>query len=200
MTAVPITVVLAGDPVAKARVKFGKNGAYTPKPTVVYQRALAWEAKTTMAGTQPLEGAVKIDVLFELAIPSSWPERKRGGAIVGIIKPTGKPDVDNYAKAALDAINGVVVVDDAQVVELSVRKVYGVDPKTILTISSLDVAAPHDITRLLQKVAAAESNADIDEISARAIEAAAGLPPHRREDVLAQFQDAINERRGMFDS
>ena len=36
-----------------------------------------------------------------------------------------KPDVDNIAKAVLDALNGVIWVDDKQVVELTVKKYYG---------------------------------------------------------------------------
>ena len=95
----------------------------------------------------------------------------------------GRPDIDNLVKAALDAINSIVVVDDAQVTEIAARKAFGVDAKTVLTVSSLSDEAQaqmtSDLVRLLQEVAAAESNADIDEILARAIEAAAGLPPHR---------------------
>ena len=33
-----------------------------------------------------------------------------------------KPDVDNIAKAVLDALNGIAYDDDSQVVELTVKK------------------------------------------------------------------------------
>ena len=37
---------------------------------------------------------------------------------------TSKPDADNYAKLILDALNGVLWRDDAQVVRLFAEKVY----------------------------------------------------------------------------
>ena len=45
-----------------------------------------------------------------------------------------KTALDNFLKAAIDAINGVIVVDDAQITTISARKIYGVSPKTVLTI------------------------------------------------------------------
>ena len=42
----------------------------------------------------------------------------------GVVWPTGRPDTDNITKAALDALNGMVVRDDAQVVEIAATKRY----------------------------------------------------------------------------
>jgi hypothetical protein len=42
--------------------------------------------------------------------------------------PCKKPDIDNIAKTYLDAMNGVIFVDDTQVVELHVKKVYAEKP------------------------------------------------------------------------
>ena len=36
----------------------------------------------------------------------------------------GKGDIDNLAKFVLDSLNGVVYVDDKQIVSLSCRKIY----------------------------------------------------------------------------
>jgi len=44
--------------------------------------------------------------------------KRRLAALAGEIAPTARPDLDNYIKAALDAINTIVVTDDAQVVEI----------------------------------------------------------------------------------
>ena len=38
--------------------------------------------------------------------------------------PVRKPDADNIAKIILDALNGTAYHDDAQIVQLSVRKQY----------------------------------------------------------------------------
>lgn len=39
-------------------------------------------------------------------------------------RPIGKPDVDKLARAVLDALSGVVWIDDAQVVSVAASKVY----------------------------------------------------------------------------
>jgi putative DNA primase/helicase len=59
-------------------------------------------------------------------------------AITGHIRPTSRPDVDNYLKAILDAINTIVVADDTQVVEVYAKKKLSVGPKMIATIFPLD--------------------------------------------------------------
>jgi hypothetical protein len=59
-------------------------------------------------------------------------------AITGHIRPTSRPDVDNYLKAILDAINTIVVADDAQIVEVYAKKKFSVAPKMIATIFPLD--------------------------------------------------------------
>ena len=137
----PITVIYDGTPQAKGRARFGRGHAYTPQATVDYQHDLGWCAKAGMGGRKPITGPVKITALFELPVPASWSKARRAAAIAHNIRPTGKPDLDNYMKAALDAINGIVVVDDAQVVEISACKIYGVNPKTILTVAPLNSGA-----------------------------------------------------------
>ena len=46
-------------------------------------------------------------------------------------------DIDNYAKFALDCLNLVCYKDDSQIVELSAKKVYGENPRTIIIIEEL---------------------------------------------------------------
>lgn len=46
-------------------------------------------------------------------------------------------DVDNLCKSTLDALNGVVFVDDAQVAVLEANKTYAAKGKILLTITTL---------------------------------------------------------------
>ena len=65
--------------------------------------------------------AVTFNSIF--LVPESYSEKKKR-ELVG--KPyTKKPDADNLAKAILDALNGMAYPDDAQIVNLKVRKWYG---------------------------------------------------------------------------
>lgn len=50
--------------------------------------------------------------------------------------PTG--DVDNYAKAVLDSLNGVLWDDDDQITELTVRKCYCADDKPFIYVEVND--------------------------------------------------------------
>jgi Holliday junction resolvase RusA-like endonuclease len=49
--------------------------------------------------------------------------------------PAGKPDADKLLRAVLDALTGLVWRDDAQVVDILARKVYGERPGADITVS-----------------------------------------------------------------
>jgi Holliday junction resolvase RusA-like endonuclease len=93
-----------------------------------------------MNGRPPIDVPVRIELLVELPVPASWSRRKTADAITGHIRPTSRPDVDNYLKAILDAISTIVVADDAQVVEVHATKLFGVAPKMVATVFPLDAA------------------------------------------------------------
>ena len=113
-------------PVGKARPRFTRFGrAYTPTKTRDFEKTVAWYAKRAMCQCLPIasESPVRVQIEMTLAPPLSW-SRKRRSAVFGAFC-VKKPDCDNCAKAILDALNGIVFEDDAQVSELAVKKVYG---------------------------------------------------------------------------
>jgi Holliday junction resolvase RusA-like endonuclease len=135
----PITVIISGEPVAKGRPRMTRKGfAYTPAATRKYEAHGRLAAQLAMNGNPPLPGPVRIELLVELPVPSSWSSRKQAAALTGDIRPTSRPDVDNYAKATLDAINSIVVCDDSQVVELRTVKKFGTSPKMVATVFPLE--------------------------------------------------------------
>lgn len=48
-----------------------------------------------------------------------------------------KPDLDNYIKAVLDSANGILYVDDCQIVKLTAEKKYDLVPSIIINIKYL---------------------------------------------------------------
>jgi Holliday junction resolvase RusA-like endonuclease len=52
--------------------------------------------------------------------------------------PTGKPDALKLARGTEDACTGIVWRDDAQVVELTVRKLYGLPERCEIEVRPLD--------------------------------------------------------------
>jgi len=86
-----------------------------------------------MRNTLPIGGPVEVVVEAFMMVPASWSLRKRLSAIAGQIKPITKPDLDNIVKA-LDGMNGIVVVDDSQIVKLTATKRYSDIPQLIVTV------------------------------------------------------------------
>jgi Holliday junction resolvase RusA-like endonuclease len=135
----PVTVIINGEPVAKGRPRMTRRGfVYTPAATRKFEAHGRLSAQLAMDGRPPIDVPVRIELLVELPVPASWSRRKTADAITGHIRPTSRPDVDNYLKAILDAINTIVVADDAQVVEVYAKKKFSVAPKMIATIFPLD--------------------------------------------------------------
>jgi len=81
----------------------------------------------------PIQCPCKVLIKAQFEIPKSWTKKKKAQAAALEINP-GKPDIDNVAKIALDALNGVAFEDDKQVYDLKVIKRYG-DPCLIITVS-----------------------------------------------------------------
>ena len=123
-----ISFVVPGVPVGKGRPRFAKRGnfvsTYTPERTASYENLVKVLAMQEMSGNQRV--STPVNVLIDIAVrpPVSWSKKKREQALNGETYPTGKPDIDNVAKGILDAMNGVVYLDDKQVVSLMVRKFY----------------------------------------------------------------------------
>lgn len=124
-----------GEPQGKGRPRFTRQGrAYTPAKTVEYEQRIAGLAEAAMrpfAGPTALPCYVRVDV--HKGIPKSWTRARRIRALDGLEVP-GKPDLDNVAKAVLDALNGVAYADDAQVVKLVVTKAYSMEPRLVVTV------------------------------------------------------------------
>jgi Holliday junction resolvase RusA-like endonuclease len=142
LSGAPIAVIVSGEPVAKGRARMTRRGfVYTPAATRKYEAHARLAAQLAMDGRPPIDVPVRVELLVELPVPASWSKRKAEAAITGGVRPTSRPDVDNYVKSILDAVNTIVVVDDAQVVDLHAMKRFGLSPKMVATIFPIDAAA-----------------------------------------------------------
>jgi Holliday junction resolvase RusA-like endonuclease len=109
-----ITIAINGEVVAKGRPRMTRRGfVYTPAATRKYEAHARLAAQLAMGDQGPLQVPVRIELAVELPVPTSWSNKRRLAALAGVIAPTSKPDIDNYVKTALDAINTIVVTDDA---------------------------------------------------------------------------------------
>lgn len=123
-----IRIELHGPIRGKGRPRFVRatGRTYTPKETASYENLLAWTAQQSMGTRDPIVAGVPVAVAVEavFAVPASWGARKRSQALEGLFWPTKKPDADNILKM-LDALNGIVWHDDAQIVACTLTKRFG---------------------------------------------------------------------------
>jgi Holliday junction resolvase RusA-like endonuclease len=133
-----VDFIIDAVPVAKGRPRFSSRGgfvkAYTPAKTSDWETVVRTEAVKAMGSSSPLDGAVALSMRFYLPIPASWSKKRTEAAKSGQERHVKKPDVDNFAKAVMDACNGVLFVDDSQVVDMHVAKYYSDWPRVAVTM------------------------------------------------------------------
>lgn len=114
--------------VGKARPRVTTRGgyahAYTPAKTREFENLVSWSAKRAMCQRPQVAPGCSLFVQITVSLipPLSWSKKRRGEAFGAFCSK--KPDTDNVAKAILDAMNGIVYEDDAQVAGLVVQKFY----------------------------------------------------------------------------
>jgi Holliday junction resolvase RusA-like endonuclease len=94
-----------------------------------------------MNGRVPIAVPVRAEITVDLPVPVSWSAKRQDAALRGKIRPTSRPDADNYVKSAMDAINAIAVTDDSLVVELVAEKRYARVPKLSIVITPLAASA-----------------------------------------------------------
>jgi Holliday junction resolvase RusA-like endonuclease len=121
-----------GEPVGKGRPRFARRGnfvsTYSPQKTKTYEDEIRLMAKAAMGASEALETPVTVAIYIRVGIPKSFSKQKHKDALANIERPTKKPDIDNIAKCFLDAMNGIVYLDDKQVVSLHITKEYAETP------------------------------------------------------------------------
>lgn len=136
-----IRFTIPGDPVAKGRPRAttigGKARMFTPAKTERFESKVAVFAQQAMAGRAPLDQALVVRIEVWMPIPASWSGTKQRAAIAGQIRPTGRPDADNLAKAVTDGANGIVWCDDSRIVDLHVTKRYSPTPRVELMVAAM---------------------------------------------------------------
>ena len=127
-----------GNPTAKGRPRVTKNGTYTPQKTKDYQKKVAQMAELSCTEYW-IEEPLRATLLCYYPIPKSMPKYKRSLIKHDGIYPIVKPDIDNVAKAILDALNGVIYKDYNQIIELYINKQYSDNPRVEVKIESYDL-------------------------------------------------------------
>ena len=138
-----IVFTVPGQPIGKGRPRVDGRGkfarVYTPEKTANYEGLIAHSAQAVMAGRPLISGPVAVEIDIRLQIPASWSQKRKAMAVSNAIAATKKPDIDNVEKAIFDGMNGVVWVDDVQVVQVAKRKRYADVPGVVVVVRELEL-------------------------------------------------------------
>lgn len=124
---------IPGTPQGKARArtvrnKFsGKTVSFTPDKTVNYENLI----KICFLQMRPV-GFKRIESQVKMQIVAHYRKAKANKMDV----PMLKPDIDNLCKVVLDSLNDIAYIDDKQVIDISLSKVWanGNDEKVVVML------------------------------------------------------------------
>lgn len=85
---------------------------------------------------EPLKGPLSVTMVFTMPRLKSH-YNKRGLRLDAPSFHPKKPDVLKLARSTEDALTGILWVDDAQIAEEHISKVYGDEPGAIITVEEL---------------------------------------------------------------
>lgn len=137
-----VEICVMGEPVAQGRPRFsqvcGHVTARDPEKSKNYKALVRSEAQRIYEMDKaftPIDGPCDMILTVGRSVPKSWSKKKQAMAIKGEIRPTSKPDLDNYIKGILDAINTVIVKDDSRVIGINAIKIYQTNPGVDIVIT-----------------------------------------------------------------
>lgn len=132
---------LSGNPIPQKRTRFTCKGgtphAYDPNKKEL--EMIRWQVRP-FAPKEPIAGPVSLSMIFYMPIPKSVSKAARDQMRRRIMLPVTKPDVDNMAYLLTNALKGIVYVDDSQVVEQHIYKVYDDLPRTEIVVKAIQTA------------------------------------------------------------
>lgn len=120
-----------GDPIPKGRPRFARRGTfvqtYTDSKTIEYETRVATLARIAMGSSEPLKSHLTVFLYLRYTVPASYTKKRKEACLNGFEYPK-RIDLDNCYKSITDAMNGIVYVDDSQIVEAHILKCYAEEP------------------------------------------------------------------------
>lgn len=121
------------DRIVKTKTGRAYSQKYKSTKQQLYERQLAaFICEQSPDG--PLKGPIILDIQSYIEVPSSKTKKFHAAADRGEEWPTGKPDASNLLKNLEDIGNKILWVDDAQIVDVRIRKSYGSPARWQLTV------------------------------------------------------------------
>lgn len=127
------------EPKPQSRPRFGRNRAYEDGKMTQWKRNCVSQLR--LLNPKIIDkGAIFVSMAFYIYPPKRIAEvkKKRLELESEAIYVDKRPDIDNYIKAVLDCSNEILFKDDGQVAALSSQKLYSLNPRIEIEITSLE--------------------------------------------------------------
>lgn len=108
----------------KATIRGRHAGVYEDSKDRLYKENLAAQVVTQRPEFIPAGVPVELEVSCYMSRPQAHYGAKGLKPRYEDARPLGTPDVDNIAKACMDALKGIVWHDDSQIVRVTMEKHY----------------------------------------------------------------------------
>ena len=125
-------IIIPIEPVSQLRPRTttvnGRPRVYDPPKVRDFKNKVAKFVKQ-----QPIQKfenkQLSVQIKFYRAVQKGVSKKERELRLSNVHRPTMKPDLDNYTKAILDALNGLIWDDDAKIVHMELDKLYSEQPR-----------------------------------------------------------------------
>lgn len=110
---VKIEFFVRTQPIPKQSYRHSSKGGYQPARVKNWEEIVGWTARNAMIGKDMLKGDLLVRLDFRR-------------------KDKRRVDLDNLCKGVTDSLQGIVFVDDSQIVELHATKLHDPDAPGVL--------------------------------------------------------------------
>lgn len=125
-------------PVPASRPRFTRTGhAYDTKKYMQFKRDIHYWLSDNYHDEPLSDKPLMIRYEFYRKVQSSISKKEHARRISGQVKPTTKPDVDNYVKSMQDCLIGQVLEDDNIVCDIHAIKRYADEPHIEVEITEV---------------------------------------------------------------
>ncbi len=121
---------------------FGKNLVHSSKLTIIWEDFIRWNfINSQYNGMTPFSGAVKVGLVFYFNRAKGHFKKDGSLSAEGLRYPypshMGKRDLDKLTRAVFDALTKYAYEDDGQIVQGSIKKIWGEKEGVKIRISEI---------------------------------------------------------------
>lgn len=130
-----LTFTYYGEPKSQARPRSSSKGGFFYDPSKGLKQWLLSQVVSQLPPNfKPIDGAMEATMRFYRGMPKGGSKKDKILMELGVIRPSGRPDIDNFIKLVQDALNKTLYSDDSNIVTLHAEKFYSCKPRVELDI------------------------------------------------------------------